>query len=374
MGKNKGFTLVELLVVIAIIGILVGLLLPAVQAAREAARRMQCSNNLKQLGLAQHNYESANRKFTYGCGGTSGSSASNQGARSGLVSLMPYFEFGPAYQAIESDVAAQNKRASSWGTLAAYQIPGLRCPSEIGGYFIPFTQVGINNYVFNWGDYPGSRTGPFDPIYQFTTSTTTTNLDTNGPFQQFKHYGFKEMTDGSSNTLMMSERATSQFGFNDVPSPTVQAGVLCGVAFGGGATFNPGICLATARPLISGRNYVASASPSLRGRTGGIWAEGMPMVGAFFTILGPNKPSCSAAPVTGNGRNENEWGGMILNANSFHTGGVQAVLCDGSVRFVSDSIDTGNVSGASSRGGSSPYGVWGALGTRAGGEVVNGEF
>ena len=148
--------------------------------------------------------------------------------------------------------------------------------------------------------------------------------------------------------------------------------MLCGVAFGGGPTFNPGICLAQARPKISGGKYTTPLE--VRGQTGGLWMEGMPMSGAFFTILGPNKPSCSAVAATGTGRNQNEWGGIILNANSFHTGGVQVVLGDGSVRFVSDSVDTGNVSGASSRGGSSPYGVWGALGTRAGGEVVNGEF
>lgn len=371
MRRNKGFTLVELLVVIAIIGILVGLLLPAVQAAREAARRMQCSNNLKQLGLAQHNYESTFRKFTYGCGGTQGSGNSQNGTTSGIVSLMPFFEFGPAYDAIASSPLAQTSRGFNWGALKNFQIPGLRCPSEPGTAFFT-VPAGFNNYVFNWGDYPGSRTGPFDPIFQFTTSPATGNLDTNGPFQQFKQYGTKDMSDGTSNTLLMAERAAASFGFNDIASPTVQAGVLCGVAFGGGPTFNPGICLAQARPKISGGRYTTPLE--VRGQTGGLWMEGMPMAGAFFTILGPNKPSCSAVAATGTGRNQNEWGGIILNASSFHTGGVQVVLGDGSVRFVSDSVDTGNVSRASSRGGSSPYGIWGALGTRAGGEVVSGEF
>src|SRR5688572_20348975 len=99
--RSQGFTLVELLVVIAIIGILVGLLLPAVQAAREAARRMQCSNNLKQLGLASHNYESAYKKFHYRQGGTTAGTLNNQSRKSGFIALLPFIEGGNQFSRIE---------------------------------------------------------------------------------------------------------------------------------------------------------------------------------------------------------------------------------------------------------------------------------
>src|SRR5512143_367601 len=102
MRRRSAFTLVELLVVIAIIGILIALLLPAVQAAREAARRSQCTNNLKQLGLALHNYHDTHQMFVYRKGGTTGGSAtqSNQGRLSGFIPLLPYWEQRPMYDRI----------------------------------------------------------------------------------------------------------------------------------------------------------------------------------------------------------------------------------------------------------------------------------
>ena len=126
--SRRGFTLVELLVVIAIIGILVGLLLPAVQAAREAARRMQCTNNLKQLGLAAHNYESAFKKFPYRQGGTdwdgSRGNSGNRFRKSGFISILPYIEGGNQFAVIEGGRQSQQYqpgRTRGLGDLARWR-------------------------------------------------------------------------------------------------------------------------------------------------------------------------------------------------------------------------------------------------------------
>lgn len=365
--KRTGFTLVELLVVIAIIGILVGLLLPAVQAAREAARRMQCSNNLKQLGLAIHNYESAHKKFPFRRGGSVGT---NDAARrsgnfrrlSGFVPLLPYIEQAPlANQISGGEIDAigpipPGGPAGWYGANGGYgpwkvQIPTYQCPSDNP---IKSASHGTNCYAFSMGDWAGATASP----RRFNDNA----LNDRGPFGSFSiPKGFNSISDGTSNTIAMSERVfhgnvgiRNSLGTDDVRKFVAvnQASVLA----------SPGACLATA----VGQYYAPGVR--VKARFGSLWTDGQAERVAFNTILGPNKPSCV---IDGNG-NADSIGGL-LTASSNHTGGVNAVFMDGSVHFISENIDTGNVALPPVLSGPSPYGVWGALGSAAGGDAV-GEF
>ena len=222
----------------------------------------------------------------------------------------------------------------------------VRCPSNPA-------QIQTNgnvNYAFNMGDViNGNR--------DLTTS--------NGLFALRTCYGLRDIVDGSSNTIAMSERcvANSNFGIGGKASPDVKESILTSVA---GITTNPGSCLAAAAPIVSGSRYTNWSA--VKGKFSSLWADGQPEINSFTPVLGPNAPSCI------NDNNGNADGGSnLLSASSYHTGGVHGLMADGAVRFISDNIDTGNLSLANTFGGRSPYGVWGAVGTRLGGETV-GEF
>jgi prepilin-type N-terminal cleavage/methylation domain-containing protein len=211
LGKRNGFTLVELLVVIAIIGILVGLMLPAVQAAREAARRMQCSNNVKQLALAMHNYESANRKFP------AGSLRGVDGYKIGWVGrLFPFFEQGNRADQIgvsmvdhmpwRFETAPHNGRS----TLYTAPIPTLICPSsELGSNSshyrsstLPWvTEQGALHYRAVGGAVTsGVVAGTWSAHARYTTS---------GIMYPISNVRFGDISDGTSNTLMFGEYSSA---------------------------------------------------------------------------------------------------------------------------------------------------------------------
>lgn len=363
----RGFTLVELLVVIAIIGILVGLLLPAVQAAREAARRMQCSNSLKQLGLAVHNYESVYKAVVFRRGGSVGANdaarrSGNFNRLSGFVPLLPYIE----QTALANRIAAGETDAvgvippggpAGWypGTGPAYypwtvSVPTYQCASDNP---IPRANHGTNSYAFCLGDSVGNVSSG--------AGGTRFNDNNFTPRTSFSSYSIKKtfgtLVDGTSNTIAFSERVwAAQTTFtataNSHPVRKYQAlNVTTAVS-------NPSSCLTTA--------VGAFYAPGRTGKAmfGSLWTDGQAERIAFNTVLGPNKPSCS---VDGN-TNADSPGG-ILSASSNHTGGVNVSFFDGSVRFMSDSVDTGNTAVGPVLSGSSPYGVWGALGSADGGEV-----
>jgi prepilin-type N-terminal cleavage/methylation domain-containing protein len=359
--RKGGFTLVELLVVIAIIGILVGLLLPAVQAAREAARRMQCSNNLKQLALAAINYESAYRRFPYRQGGTDGPALNNKNRRSGFISVLPFIEGGNQFQNIEGggNTPGFNPQQppggpEGWNNNYHWRISPafMRCPSDP----MAIGNGGLNSYSMSMGDSMGR--------WQWELNN---HANVRGMFSNRGHTAHGQITDGTSNTLFYSERLVSS---QPYPNATGVTGTVARtvrhretIAQVPNVFQNPLTC----RQVSDGQFLVAGTVH--QGNGGKFWHDGHPTYVAFNTILPPNAPSCVHVISWGDGDP------AVLPPTSNHTGGVNAARADGSVGFISDSIDTGNLtmgSPAWGEAGPSPYGVWGALGSKSGSEVVQG--
>jgi prepilin-type processing-associated H-X9-DG protein len=350
--------LVELLVVIAIIGILIALLLPAVQAARESARRSQCVNNLKQLGIGLQNYHDVNRSYPFGKGGTTGPGPGilygNANRVSAFVPLLPYIEEAPLYDVIRSGNPAGGVAPLGpvgWGQWKGWNVnvPALQCPSEITSLALRSlnNHSGQNNYCFSRGD----------SIFNNRDSKTT-----RGVFSFSIGTTIAEIADGTSNTIAMSERVRSQEqGIGVNPRPTIKEGTVTGFAnLNTNPATNPGSCLATA----NGAFYITPGS--VKCRFGVLWTDGQPERTGFTTVMPPNGPSC-----TGDANVNADCKSGVYAPSSFHPGGVNGVMCDGSVRFISDSINTGNLGLPEARNGPSPYGVWGAMGSKSGGEGMN---
>ncbi|MHB9081971.1 MAG: DUF1559 family PulG-like putative transporter [Pirellulaceae bacterium] len=355
--SRRAFTLVELLVVIAIIGVLVALLLPAVQAAREAARRMSCSNNLKQLGLSLHNYHDVFKTFPSLAQGTNQAPVperdSNYGMVSGFVALLPFMEQSPLYDKFGSPQVSPPYPA--WGPVPWYgwnflphhaQVPGLLCPSDGGGKFTtnPYSYQGDSNYNFNCGDNPtlGNGAGGSSP---------------RGLFGQYTFISFGEITDGTSNTLAMSEHVIGKDGgssihggyvvISDWQDFGVNPAARCYIYKGPGTTILP-------------------SAPRIEHLRGTNWAWGGVVVVGMTTVLPPNSVGCTNWG--------SEWGSsLVMPPDSNHPTGVNAVRADGSVDFVSSNIYAGNLALPARSSGPSPYGVWGALGSKDGADKVNME-
>ena len=319
----RGFTLVELLVVIAIIGILVALLLPAIQAAREAARRTECQNKLKQLGIALQNYHDTYKVFCHGGGGPM-HLTNRPPETSGMVSLLPYLEQAPLYDLWMSAYVVSWDNNSQQTTSP---LPTLLCPSDAPNPHASGPRVAQKNYMFCYGT---RIQGNYDQA-------------TDGIFGCNSFKKMAEILDGTSNTISMSERASNQ--------QLAQRRVIGNLAWN--STYDPATCLT----LVAGTDYAPAASLT-SWSAGSLWAFGHPHWNAFVTVLPPNGPSCSGW----NNDNLSNASG-IFTASSRHPGGVNGVLADASVRFISSDIN--------SIGGPSAYGVWGALGTRNFGEPLS---
>lgn len=357
--KRRAFTLIELLVVIAIIAILVSLLLPAVQQAREAARRTQCKNNLKQLGLAIHNYHDVYNAIPFSCtpeGGTIGGNMNGIRRFSGHLGLLPYVEQKNLYEQSFSELNTRRQSASWTNTIPCVTatLPHLLCPSDSTSS-VDATR-GKANYLFSRGDNAWDQNQAWhgnngNGIRGFFLGVRNDGQG-GGPRR------FRDVTDGLSNTIAMGERITAKTGGNSIKTGATTTSVS------NGGRNNPAVCKAS---VGAGGVYnnVGNAAGSL---LAGVRAfDGAPPFTAVNTILPPNSASCK------NGNDNQHDRDGIMTMTSHHTGVVQVVLGDGSVRAISDNIDSGNLAAEPVSGGPSPYGVWGALGTVSGGEVV-GEF
>ena len=347
MRRNapRAFTLVELLVVIAIIGVLVALLLPAVQSAREAARRMQCSNNQKQIGLALHNYHDVYQKFPYLRGGRN-NPANRCGDYHGITSLLPYFEQGTRFDQMMAG-SPQNPFLDSY-TPWHGKLKMLLCPSSSPPNNHRYPNLPYRSYHFSVGttvinNYAGDTNG----LFAYQSPGATNGNGCTGTI--ITHKGFKDITDGSSNTIAVSEKGLmGTMATKHIEGQSVYTFSITTL------DNNPAVCLATAQngKYISGTVADWTA--------GNLWAFGHPHWGAFTTRLPPNGPSCYDG-----GANPSNFSG-IWTVSSFHPGGVIACMADGSVRFVNKTIDCGNYGATPNRN----YGVWGAMGTIGGGESV----
>ncbi len=387
--KRPGFTLVELLVVIAIIGVMVGLLLPAVQAAREAARRMSCGNNFKQIGLGLHNYHAAYNQLPTQLGGTtrdtsSGSSLlTNRNYLSFLVGLTPFVE----QQALWEQVSSPSTVGGTWPAMgptpwqAAYvpwrtEVATYRCPSDPG---VGLPALARTNYAACMGDATNRvNSGAKNELGIYSDVQDLVHLDwmltrgrasNRGVFWARHKMAFRDILDGTANSIACGEIATS-LGTREVNADIVRRDDL---DYGGGTQTTPALCNdgALTRDPLRPKNYLTSLTVMTNDQSRGYrWADGRLNYTGFQTILPPNNPSCTE-------NNDNSEG--IFTAGSRHQGGCHVLMADGAVKFITDSIESGNQNmsmvqrdGPFPPGGSaSPYGLWGALGTRGAKETVN---
>jgi len=361
--NRRGFTLIELLVVIAIIAVLIALLLPAVQQAREAARRTQCKNNLKQLGLALHNYHDTALVFPYRQGGTgTASPAGNGNQGSGFTALLPFFEQSALYQQISSAQTFSGTNYSPFGDNASdstnYElwfvtIPVLLCPSSPDVKMpVGSREHGLTHYGFSAGD---------SALYAselLPGGTDNASRNVRGLFGYQTKRRIANITDGTSNTVAMGEiTSASGPGSRQILGSTARNQ-------GDAIIDSPINCVLTEDGATG--EYRASITDVSASR-GSRWARGTLNYIGVNTILPPNAPSCSRTS-TFNSPGQ-------FPVQSRHPGGAHVLMGDGAVRFISENINTGDLSKPDLRtvGGQSPYGVWGSLGSIAGGEPV-GEF
>ena len=377
-----GFTLVELLVVIAIIGVLIALLLPAVQAAREAARRMQCSNHVKQLSLALHNYHDVQGAFPAGQNSlTLRSSAASPPTRdlsgfSAIFRLLPFIEQQQRYERVCGNSPAtwhsDGWEPGAWrdGTTAASsniahpgaegQIAYFSCPSD-GKKPTSATGQSYCNYAQCFGDTPWWNSASADRRGRGLFLSTTIAGSSSGDSTGSRKMG--SISDGTSNTIAFSETVSLASG------RAIRGAVASLSAITSGTTL-PSTCAST-KSSTDPKSYAADGASGVvhvYAERGCKFMDGRPRVFAFMTILPPNSPSCVLeGSNSGHQRNAG-----FYAANSNHSGGVQAGLCDGSVRFISDTVNSGNLNTAVSNNktGQSDYGVWGAMGSIDGGESV----
>ncbi len=339
-ARHSGFTLIELLVVIAIIAVLISLLLPAVQSAREAARRIQCTNNLKQIGLAFFNYESSIGGMPPSmCASGTGNTVTWINGWSALSRILPYSEQGNLFNSANFILWKEDPQSS---TAISQNVSFLLCPSEVNPQVSThdYGLSGVTSYGVNQGDWFvwGGFNGP----------------QNRNAFGMNRSRRIAEFTDGTSQILLAAEVKTYQPASfcrtiplpsinnpNNIPSPYADPYTVA-------PEYDNGTCIT--------QNQFEFHTE---------WSDGNAHAAGFTTAWPPNKQIMGRSMYLGmdldlNGLNE-ELGGptfAAINSRSYHPGGVDALLGDGSVKFIKSSIDGM---------------VWRGLGTVAGGEVISAD-
>ena len=312
---RRAFTLIELLVVIAIIAVMIALLLPAVQAAREAGRRAQCVNNLKQIGLAIHNYHDTR-------GALPGAQLVHNGTSfSALSHLLPGLEQGATYNAINFSLG--NADAAN-DTVLATRVATFACPSDVAGRHPEYG--GPTNYMADMGSWI---------VWQAADGPNAGLAPPNGVFYGNSSTRFADVTDGLSNTAFFGERVVADFA-NGIVSPATD------VFFSPAQPTTIDAAVNACRAIDI--NDPASQFPLFMGAP---WVNGQHIC---LHVTGPNTRSCGFFTALR----------AIMPMSSRHPGGVNVLLGDGSVRFVKDAVNLA---------------PWRGLGTRSGGEIADaGQF
>jgi prepilin-type N-terminal cleavage/methylation domain-containing protein len=339
--RRFAFTLIELLVVIAIIAILIGLLLPAVQKVREAGARLQCQNNLKQIGLACHNYHDVNKQFPFGKGPSY--PGEQPYARWSVHSqILPYMEQDNLYKAIDFTHAPSTPGMQGAGNfMPAYTNANLAacetlvkmfiCPSDPAGPMGSGGWTGSNNYVGNLGKVYLCDLSEQNP------STIDSSATPNGIFYYLSHVRITDITDGTSNTALFSEKLRG----NGSPNPRADMLTMPNQS-------------SMAAALATCQSLNPNSTPALTHWQGRSWVMGEMCCTTYNHVATPNTTSCAGIGFGTNMANM----AMIVPPSSGHTNGVNVLLGDGSVHFITNSIDIN---------------TWQGMGSRNGGEVL-GDF
>jgi prepilin-type N-terminal cleavage/methylation domain-containing protein len=336
--RRSGFTLIELLVVIAIIAVLIALLLPAVQQAREAARRSQCKNNLKQLGLALHNYLDAHTAFPPLCGIGTGTG----GKWSPWARILPFVEGSTIYNKANlnlnySDHTLNPDGSSNWD-ITSLRIPVLMCPSEINDRMrLASTPGGQNHYPVNYGVNCGSW-----KVFTHASTLAAGGTPGDGAFAPNSKFTSAHFTDGMSNTLCAAEIkaytpgfANTRLGTDSLPSASDVAG------FASGATVSPN----GHTEWVDGKVHETGFTTTFTPNTKVLVLSGGVTYDADYVSAREGSASSVGYPVY-----------AAVTSRSFHVGTINSLLMDGSVRSISENIDLF---------------VWRGLGTRGGGEITS---
>jgi prepilin-type N-terminal cleavage/methylation domain-containing protein/prepilin-type processing-associated H-X9-DG protein len=388
-----GFTLIELLVVISIIGVLIALLLPAVQSAREAARRTQCVNNLKQLGIAVQSYitssnvlpaQTLDNVVPPGATGIGTKppvgTAKLQWFTSWMAGLLPNLDGQPLYDALNFSVPMFEFAPPIYGantTVALNSISTLLCPSESspktpsfalsGGGFSG--QFAVSNYAGNYGGPASIKacSGTVIPVFgnNLVFSMMTTNGEiapkTAGPVR------IQAITDGAATTALFSEHLLFFANSGVAVDPSVTPGgnngkrglfpTTVSVVLDQGSQTNATAFVAACKSLPV---TTAASSDSAFGSQWLLSLDYATANNAYTHVMTPNTVSCTGTATATSFTNNSQWGGIgaAITATSNHPGGVNVGFCDGSVKFVKDAVDLA---------------TWQGLGTRNGREIISAD-